>query len=145
MATLSPGLELSIFANQIPFLEERNYRKLPAIKAGKIPEPISDIWTVLALLIERHNDQTVRKVLTSSSPTNRHGVCLVRVGMYSSGYTHEEWTRDYDFPITGHVVEELVRKRYVGGTPQWGYTDDTVLNLTERGARTLIDRINSLG
>ncbi len=145
MTAMSLGLELALFGGQVPFIAERNYRKLPAIKAGApMPEPISDVWTVLALLIEGHNDQTVRAVLKQNCAKNRHALPVVRIALYSSGYTRGEWTSDHDFPIKVEVVDELVRNRYVVGTPRLGYTDNTELKLTEQGQRALVDHLHTL-
>ena len=145
MTAMSVGLELALFGGQVPFIAERNYRKLPAIKDGApMPEPIEDVWTALALLTEGHNDQTVRAVLKENCTKNRRNVPVVRIALYSSGYTRSEWTSDHDFPLKADVVDELVRNRYVAGTPHMGYTDNTELKLTEHGERALVDHLHTL-
>ena len=56
------------------------------------------------------------------------------------------WYRDFsgcvasvEVPVAKKVVEQLVAEGAVEGTPYWGYTDDTELQLSKRGKRRVIE------
>ncbi len=144
MVTISNSLALALWGNQIPFLRERHYLKRKHITKDHTPESITDVWDALALLVQGRNDNSERCILKANSPENEHGISVVRVAVFSSGYTKDCWTRDYDFPVSTAVVDECVRNQYVIGTPQWGYTDKSRLTLTECGVDALIKHIGEL-
>ncbi len=158
MTTMSLGLELALFADRIPFLAERNYTKLPEIKKDSMPEPIADVWTALALLVKRHNDQTIRVLIRHHCPENQHGCAIIRVGVAcedgyhipvgcDSNYSQAGFVRYYSFPVTESVVEELVCMGYVGWTNSPGLQDfpnSTKLKLTEYGQAALIEHLSDL-
>jgi hypothetical protein len=141
MTTMSLEVEFAIFGHQVPFLAERHYRKLPRITEKSVPDPIDDVWTALALLVEGHNDGTSRVAMTMMCPKNQHTESIIRVSTF---YNRGDWAEDYDFPISGTVMNEMRNGGYVAGTPRWGYTDKTELRLTDRGRRALVEHLNTL-
>jgi hypothetical protein len=96
-------------------------------------EPIDDVLVALDLLCKRWGDCTLRIL---HAPDKRaylpHGPFIEVV------HTHEHsasTTRFYR--VTEHVTRRLIAGRLVHGTPQWGYTDESQLCITESGEEML--------
>lgn len=133
-----------LFAHRIPFLMERNYLTLPSITGDFTPDPIADIWTVLALLIYRYNDDTNRFIKTKDCIGNCYSFPVLSVDVYNSGYTGDEFSRSYNFPIIQAVLDELLMNQYVEGVFHFGYTDQKKLKLSVRGMEALDNHISNL-
>lgn len=97
--------------------------------------PIDDDMTVLDLLCRSWQDSTDRVIKTWKGQEP-----YVEIGVYSSGYTREEWTCGYYFLITPGVIARLIASRYVNGKMEWGYTDMHQLRISEAGERVYWDR-----
>lgn len=135
MATMSLGLELAIFGNQIPFIIERHYRRWPEWDPKSKEQKTADKWDTLALLLELHNDSTVRKILRKGK------VDIIRIETH---YRRGGHAQDHDYLVASGVVDELVRERCLDATPKWGYTDRNELKLNEVGMRALIQYLETL-
>jgi len=93
-----------------------------------IEEPMEALW----LLVRPWRSNSVRKLLTGEA-LFRDKRPYVRIEIYGSGYTKEEFSYADEWLVTDDVVRELISLRYVQGTPEMGYTDNNRLIITERG------------
>jgi len=94
--------------------------------------PVSDYRFAAGLLFERFNDHSVR---------------ILKNTGYDWPFIEVSWYRDFSgcvgyakIFITKEVINHLQDEYLVEGTPQWGYTDNTELRLSDKGKRMVVSK-----
>jgi len=136
--TMSVEVELVVFYHRIPFLRENTFRAfLPREQAGK-GMVLENEWQLLVVLFDRPF-QDVRCILSRN-----HDIWNVLVKVYGGGYTRELLSSTHAIAIPNQEWPRLLRRRaYVEGIPQWGYTDDNELRISEIGIEALFAYLQS--
>lgn len=99
--------------------------------------PLSEPHVVLDLLYRRWGDGTTREI----NRYGRAGDSLLEIGH------HHDFSEStyYLFSVELDVVLSLFDRRLVAGKPQWGWTNNQVLSLTDAGLGVLQARRDELG
>jgi len=92
--------------------------------------PIDDPLVVLDLLCRRWNDNTTRSITRYFQKQD---------GLYVEIGHHPDFSasRYRRFRITDRVVDDLLARGYIEGTPGWGYTDMKLLRASGLGDQQL--------
>lgn len=143
--SISPGAALAMWGNETPMFQRYSYwnrlYKDRARQDGPDLTPVTNIQEALVLLYEGMNDGTKRFIdMDALLPDQTRGPAI-RIEIYGSGYTRDQFSKAHSFPITRDVVEELLRAGVLSGTKQWGYTDDKRLGLNERSVERILQEI----
>jgi hypothetical protein len=99
--------------------------------------PIEEGLAILDLLCSRWGDCTVRELNTYHS----------HLGPYVEiSYCYEHSDPDvYRFSVELKASVALHRLGYLKGTPHWGWTDDRLLQVSDRGRSFFWDEVERLG
>jgi hypothetical protein len=106
--------------------------------------PIDCDLTVLDLLYREWGERRLDRRLLTPRRYQKRGP-YVELAVYASGYTGEEWTSSDEIEVTEGVVERLRAQHYVQGTPEWGYTNNHELRITDAGKIRIIEARKALG
>ncbi len=131
---------LSIFADQITFLKERDYRNFSVIKIGREVRFIDNIHDSLALLVKRYNDRATRVIMRPGCHGNPYGLDIICVDFSRNGGIMR-----YDFALENKITKELLNRGYViGALWERCNTYSSELHIEERGVTELLNHIKRL-
>ena len=142
--TVTPAAQLVLFSG-----DSKLFRKYGNFYATRIcrathkplPEPVTDFREALVLLYEGHNDKTRRHIdIGAKRPDGSRGP-VIRIKFYTGGYTREELSGSYDFPVTPEVVEELRKFGILSPMTRYGIIDPSLLRLNERSSSVIMAEI----
>jgi len=146
---ISPGAALAIWGNESPMFQRYSYwnRLYKERKREDGPDltPITDIQEALVLLYEGMNDGTRRFINTNARLRDGTRGLMLHIEIYGSGYTKDQFSKAYEFPIAPAVLEELKRAGVLSGRKDWGFTDETQLRLNERSVDLILEEMAKYG
>ncbi len=141
--SISPGAALAIWGNETPLFKRYNYWNRLYKEHKREPDltPVTDLQEALVLLYEGMNDGTRRFIATDAILPDQTRGPMIRIEIYGSGYTRDQFSKSYDFPIAPATLDELQRAGVLSGTKQWGYTDNKRLSLNEYSVDRILQEI----
>lgn len=95
-------------------------------------EPISDVATALALLVEGWNDRTERRL--ECHRIDRANIVI----RFYGGHCDQCYSRER-YPVTQELVAAFRERGWLKGTPHLGWTDENECELTEAALRAHYD------
>lgn len=143
--TISPGAALAIWGNETPMFQRYNYwnrlYKDRTREDGPDLTPVADFQEALVLLHEGMNDGTQRLIATEAKLADQTRGPVIRIEIYGSGYTRDQFSKAHEFPITKEIVAELDRAGLLSPSTRWGYKNHKELCLNARSVDRILEEI----
>jgi hypothetical protein len=135
---LSKDLCVLLAARTNPFFTDNNIWHKKSIEGDYIPEPITDRWVALSMLVRPFGEDSQRRIRLNGAYGNKHPFAVLSIKC-------SVWRKEtHDYPIDEAVITELCCEGYVQTGTLAGRPYDLIHYISERGIEAVYERLGEL-